>query len=87
MFSFRIIFGLSLVKLVSSQLTFFAVSPKNSFNVINSVEVNGVNCNMIGSDVVDDSMTEVDLDCGGAQGSNDLLVVTNSGAYTYEFFI
>lgn len=75
------------VKLESNQLTFYAVSPENSFNVINSVEVNGVSCNMVGSDVVDDSMTEVALDCSGSKGENDLLVVTNSGAYTYEFYI
>lgn len=70
----------------SSQLKVFAKS-SNSYALVNTAKVNGVECSMLGSNVIDSNLTEILLDCSGSSGTNEVILVTNSGVYTYQFGI
>lgn len=75
------------VILDSGQLQVYA-SSSSTYEFVVNIEVNGVNCNLLGSDVVDIDLTQIDLDCSGISGQkNEMIIYTNSNIYKYEFFI
>lgn len=75
------------VMVEQGQLQIYAYSSSN-YEFINDIQINGVSCNLIGSDVIDISLTKIALDCAGILGEKNLMTLyTSSKIYKYEFFI
>lgn len=70
----------------SGTLTLFAKTT-NSYVIINKAKVNGAECTLTGSNVIDATITSVPVNCGGVSGNNEISLITDSGVYTKEFFI
>ncbi|MDA3856578.1 MAG: hypothetical protein PF569_10065 [Candidatus Woesearchaeota archaeon] len=71
----------------SNQLQIYAYT-SSTYDFIDKIDVNGASCNLLGSDVVDVDLTQIDLDCSGISGQkNSMTLYTVSNIYKYEFFI
>lgn len=74
------------VFLESNKLNIYAKG-SNSYSLVTSVKVNGVECNLVGSNVIDLSLTPILVDCSGNKGTNSLILTTNSQVLSYDFSI
>ncbi len=60
---------------------------KSGYVVIDNVKINDVSCSLTGSNVIDNTNTEISLGCTPTTGNNRVVVYTDSGIFTKEFFI
>lgn len=77
----------SLIKTNSNEATIYAKSGIGTFQVINEIKVNGEVCTLSSSDVIDDSISTIELECDFNAGDKNIIILTDSGIYEKKFYV